>query len=113
MSGVQLSDADLARLADMVAERLRPLVASRAAVDPLLTKAELADYLRVEKAQVDRWVRQGMPRETIGSSPRFDLAACRAWLASNAKPRAAVASNVTALRNMPGVTPIGRARRLG
>lgn len=108
---LSLSEADLARIADLVADRLRSVVAP-AGPAALLTKGELAAHLRVEKAQVDRWVRKGMPRETIGSVPRFELATCRAWLATIAKPRAAARPPDLNGVSLAGVTPIGRARKV-
>lgn len=107
---LHLSEADLARLADLVADRLRAAVASGPAA--LLTKGELAEHLRVEKAQVDRWVRRGMPRETIGTVPRFELSACRAWLATIAKPRVAACAPDLNGVGLAGATPIGRARKV-
>jgi post-segregation antitoxin (ccd killing protein) len=122
----ELSDLDIDRVAERVVAKLLPRLGG-AAPTPLLTKTELAEHLRVREAQIDRFVRRGMPRETVGTVPRFDLAACRAWVAENARPRAEAASGpppaVPSPRAsvagpsgggapIPGVTPIGRARTL-
>lgn len=49
--------------------------------EPWLTKREIADAFRVTPAQIDRLVREGMPRLYVGAqSPRFEMGACRAWL---------------------------------
>jgi hypothetical protein len=112
-----MSDADLARLADLGAARLRPVVAAASAAAPtstsaLLTKSDLAQHLRVKEAQIDRFVRRGMPRETVGTVPRFDLAGCRAWLAANARSRAAPPAPAST-DPLSSVTPVGRARKVG
>jgi hypothetical protein len=107
-----------AGLAGAIAQRLSSSGQQVLSAEPLLTKAELAKHLHVNEAQVDRFVRKGMPRETIGSAPRFDLVACRAWLAAHRKPRAATGAaggSPTAARScgpIPGVTPAGRAPKV-
>lgn len=50
-----------------------------------LVKAELAKALRVSLATVDRLVREGMPCELVGARRRFDLEACRVWLAARGR----------------------------
>jgi hypothetical protein len=103
-----MTEIELQRLADLVAERLRPLLAG--ARTELVTKTELADMLRVREAQIDRFVRAGMPKVTIGTSPRYDPALCRRWLAEHARPRSTPAP-LEALTT-PGVTPRGMAAKL-
>jgi hypothetical protein len=71
--GVILSDVDINRIAEAVVAKLAPSA-------PLLSKTELAIRLGVQTAQIDRFVRKGMPRTTVGARPRFELAACRTWL---------------------------------
>jgi uncharacterized protein (DUF2342 family) len=76
-------------LPSALAAELKPHVAAANQTAPpveLLTRDELAHALRVSPQTIDRRVREGMPTEYVGDLPRFDLAACRAWLAANAKP---------------------------
>jgi len=76
---------------DALAERIAHKLALRLrGPEPWLTKRELSDLLRVTTAQVDRLVREGMPRFYVGTqSPRFDLDACRRWLERRAIGNAA------------------------
>lgn len=74
-----------AGLAEKLAERIVPRMTPR----ELLTRDELGAALRVSPVTVDRLAREGMPREYIGDLPRFDLAACRAWLADHPRRSAA------------------------
>lgn len=54
--------------------------------EPYLSRAELAQRLRVSVKTVDRWKRAGMPHETWGlRTPRFLQSRCEAWL--RARPR--------------------------
>lgn len=87
-----IDDATLAALADRLYERLvTRFGAAAAAVGSapagLLTKRDAALYFSVTTAQIDRWVRKGMPRAVVGASPRFDLESCKTWLAQNAQQR--------------------------
>jgi len=116
-----LADEDLNAIAARVVERLLPLLGGVPA-ERLLTKSELAAHLRVEPAQIDRFVRKGMPREIVGARSRFRLGAVEDWLAKNAKPRTVpappvsqVAQPAAAGRLPAGITPIGagRGRRTG
>jgi hypothetical protein len=53
----------------------------------LLTKCELGRALNVSNATIDRFAREGMPFVPVGSHRRFELEACRMWLAARgAKP---------------------------
>jgi hypothetical protein len=49
---------------------------------PLLTKSELADYLRRTPRTIDNYVRRGMPHQPCGGGKRFELTSVRKWLAS-------------------------------
>lgn len=52
----------------------------------LLSKAALARKLSVSVATIDRLTREGMPLAAhVGDSRRFDIEACRAWLATRGK----------------------------
>lgn len=54
---------------------------ARAAEGPrLLTRAELADALRVSQGMIDVLRRRGMPFRKIGDSPRFELGKCLDWI---------------------------------
>jgi hypothetical protein len=103
---MMLPDADVQRIAVAVVELMVARMPA-APAEPLLTTQELADALRVTPAQVDRFVRKGMPRTRVGARPRFELAACRRWLASSSGD--AVARAVDPLEN---VTPVGRAPKV-
>jgi hypothetical protein len=88
-----LTPGEIRSIAELVADLLRPALAPTSA---LLTKEELAQTLRVSAQTIDRQVRAGMPVEYVGDLPRFDLAACRAWLATRPKkerPPATVADD--------------------
>lgn len=105
---LSLSEGDLRRLADLVADRLRANVP----VPTLLTKDELAAQIKVGPATIARCVTAGMPCVYVGPLPRFDPAACRAWLmehgrkAGRGKGSKASEENVS----MVGVRRIGRGR---
>lgn len=74
----------------------------------LLTKNELASLLKVSPATVTRSVRRGMPVEHVGDLPRFDAAACRAWLRAQTGSQ----GDVVAASGMgPGVRKIERRQR--
>jgi hypothetical protein len=80
--GAMLSDVDIDRIAEAVVAKLAPSA-------PLLSKTELAIPLGVQTAQIDRFVRKGMPRTTVGARPRFEFAACRTWLDARTTAQAA------------------------
>jgi hypothetical protein len=102
-----LSDADIDRIALRVVALLRATPAN----DTLLTKSELATHLRVREAQIDRFVRRGMPRETVGTRPRFRLADCAVWLKANAEPAPVPISPTTEPVLPPGVRRLVRRAR--
>jgi hypothetical protein len=85
---VQLHASDLrALVAAAVAEALAARAPARPAPPtPLLSRRELAEALRVSSAQIDRLARAGCPVVRIGATPRYDLAAVRAWLATRGCP---------------------------
>jgi hypothetical protein len=66
-----------------------PAAATAATADlpgGLLSKAALAKRLDVSIATVDRLTREGLPVAAhVGDGRRYDLAACRAWLATRGK----------------------------
>lgn len=79
---------DVEALARAIVSRLSGEIARAVAhPEPLMTRAQLAQYLAVQPAQIDRLAAKGMPREYIGGEPRFERAACREWLRQNQAPR--------------------------
>lgn len=53
----------------------------------LLTKPELAGYLRVSTRTLDNYVRRGMPYRPCGGAKRFELAPVQDWLALDEQRR--------------------------
>lgn len=53
----------------------------------LLTKPELAGYLRVSTRTLDNYVRRGMPYRPCGGAKRFELAPVQDWLALDEQKR--------------------------
>jgi hypothetical protein len=51
----------------------------------LVDKRELARILAVSPATITRLVQEGGPHTFVGSSPRFDVEAFRAWLAERGR----------------------------
>jgi hypothetical protein len=80
---------------------------------PLVDKRELARLLDVSVATIDRLARSGMPFQPVGDARRFDIAACRAWLADHGKhaavPPALLAESASHGRD-GGVKLLSRAR---
>ena len=60
--------------------------APHAAATELLTKDDLGRALKVSPQSLNRLVAKGMPVVYVGDLPRYDLAACRAWLAAQERP---------------------------
>ena len=50
----------------------------------LMTKSELANYLRCSVASISRFLKQGIPVEYVGESPRFRKVNIDKWLSLNA-----------------------------
>ena len=75
-------------LATAIADALRPHLAALplAPATDLLTKDELAHALKVSPQTVSRALTKGLPVEYVGDLPRFDLGACRTWLAAQERP---------------------------
>jgi excisionase family DNA binding protein len=46
----------------------------------LMTKHELAEYLRCDVSKVNRYMKEGLPFEMFGSHPRFRKSDIDAWL---------------------------------
>lgn len=74
------------RIADIVVERLRGPTPAVSAPSGLLSKAELAHALRRSTPSIDRWAKQGMPFNDMGSYRLYDLAVCRRWVAGRPRP---------------------------
>jgi len=101
-----LSRAELEELIDAAVGRAVQAIAPR-----LMTKAQLAESLSVTQAHVDRLVRAGMPREYIGAAPRFDRAACLAWLREHGKKGVAVGSAMATTDSSDDLAGIVRVKR--
>ena len=88
--GTSLSDRHVdelvERIAIMVVERLRPPVPEAVVTNGLLSKAELAHALRRSTPTIDRWAKQGVPFNDMGSYRLHDLATCRTWAAARPRP---------------------------
>jgi predicted DNA-binding transcriptional regulator AlpA len=69
----------------------RPIANGSAGPEPLLVKRAIALRLGVSTATVDRYVKQGMPFTSFGSSKRFGYATCEAWIKARPVLRAAPA----------------------
>lgn len=63
-----------------------------------LTSAEIAKTLKISKATLSRFVRDGMPVSFAGARRRFDLVAAKNWLAARG-PKAAPKPMSTRLVN--------------
>lgn len=81
-----LADRLAARVVELVSDRMRGEAEQPA--PSALTKSDLAQQLNVSTATIDRFVRRGMPHFYVGDRRRFDIAACRAWLATHGKAAA-------------------------
>lgn len=70
---VVLSQNELAdiirRTAVAVTKELRQDIETK--TPEIMTKAELADYLRCDVSKINRMMKQGLPYFTFGSAPRF------------------------------------------
>lgn len=95
-------------LAGALAAELRPAVSPPA---KLLTRDELAHALSVSPQTVDRRVRKGMPVEYVGDLPRFELAKCRTWLASQGSDHRPLDVAVGEEHLLRSITP--RSRKAG
>lgn len=51
-----------------------------APVRELMTKAELADYLRCNISKINRYMAKGLPFEQFGANPLFRKSAIDEWL---------------------------------
>lgn len=72
-----------AALAPHLVAELRRLPAGPASAAPdqaRLSRAELAQALKISTGTVDRLAKRGMPSVMVGDLPRFILADCEAWL---------------------------------
>lgn len=81
-------NVDPVKLAEALAalgfvDLVQALVVAPAPFEPLLTRHELAHDLGISAPTVDRYARRGMPCLMLAGLPRFELAACRAWIADD------------------------------
>lgn len=65
--------------AHRTAIHLRDDVAS-ASTPEIMTKTELADYLRCDVSKINRYMTQGLPFERFGGHPRFRKSDIDRWL---------------------------------
>src|SRR5262245_7404572 len=118
-------NVDVAALLATFARELAPHVARELAAltpeppatpAPLVDKREIARLLAGSPATIDRLVRAGMPHVPIGDVRRFDVDACRGWLADHGKesattPTARSAPLTSASNDLGGVRLLSRHRR--
>lgn len=76
----ELSDI-IRRTADAVVSKLRDDIETSRTTE-LMTKTELADYLRCDVSKINRYMKKGLPHEPFGSAPRFRKASIDRWLQS-------------------------------
>jgi len=79
-------DALAERIAIRIVERLRTPASEPVVTTGLLSKGDLAHALRRSTPTIDRWTKQGMPFNDMGSYRLYDLAACRCWVAGRPRP---------------------------
>src|ERR1700722_19353939 len=79
-------DALAERIAVKIVDRLRAPASEPVVTTGLLSKADLAHELRRSTPTIDRWTKQGMPFNDMGSYRLYDLAACRRWVAGRPRP---------------------------
>jgi hypothetical protein len=79
-------DALAEQIAIKVVERLRAPASEPTVTTGLLNKAELAHALRRSSPTIDRWAKQGMPFNDMGSYRLYDLVACRGWVSGRPRP---------------------------
>ena len=75
----KLEDEELSRIADELFEKIKSL--SQPDHNELLTKEELAEYLKVQSGWVDQKVHEGIiPYCKVGKYPRFRKSEIDQWL---------------------------------
>lgn len=102
------------QIAIKIVERMRAPAPDAVVTNGLLSKAELAHALRRSTPTIDRWAKQGMPFDDMGSYRLYELAACRGWVAGRPRPGRPV--NVAPPAVSSGLLPSGvelRTRRRG
>lgn len=67
------------RTASAVADSLRDDIESRRTPE-LMTKTELAEYLRCDVSKINRYMSKGMPFEYFGEHPRYRKSDIDGWL---------------------------------
>lgn len=83
---ITIEKAELERLirrtASLVADDLRSDLESHR-IPELMTKTELADYLRCDASKINRYMQTGLPFEQFGGHPRFRKTDIDQWLKSS------------------------------
>lgn len=82
----ELSDI-IRRTADAVVSELRDEIDTRRPKE-LMTKTELADYLRCDVSKINRYMTKDLPFEYFGDHPRFRKSDIDFWLKSNGHSQA-------------------------
>lgn len=86
---VVLSKYELSELlrqnARMIVMELREEIKSKPFRE-VMTKKELAEYLRCDSQKINRYMKLGLPYEQFGDHPRFRKSSIDEWLKSNKKP---------------------------
>lgn len=81
LSKTELDDA-IRRAARLVAFDLREELKTPQTPE-VMTKTELAEYLRCDVQKITRYMKKGMPFVTFGEQPRFYKTEIDAWLKAN------------------------------
>ena len=83
MQVVLIDEAKLQEMLDRAAAgavaKLRDDLERKQALE-IMTKAELADYLRCDISKINRYMKKGMPHLPFGSTPRFRKTDIDRWL---------------------------------
>lgn len=70
---------------DVVAEVLTEFLEAEPLKPELLTRQQVAQVLQISSQTVMRMVKEGMPMQRIGDSPRFKVAHVLAWIEERSK----------------------------
>lgn len=82
---ITLDKAELDRIIERTAERVAEAMRNDLVkpLPELMTKNELADYLRCDVSKINRLMKEGLPSEMFGSHPRFRKADIDRYLRGN------------------------------
>jgi excisionase family DNA binding protein len=68
------------RSARLAVDQFKEEIKAAPPVREIMTKAELADYLRCSVSKVNAYMREGLPFVTFGEHPRFRKSEIDRWL---------------------------------